>query len=143
MPLGREVYFGPSDIVLDGDPAPTPQRVTQQPPNFQPMYCGQRAEWIKISVGTEVGLGPGHIVLDGNPAPPNGTQVPNFRPMYIIMWPNGWIDQDATWYGGRPRPRPHCVRCGPSFSPKSGGTARNFRPMSVRCGQTVAHLSCC
>jgi len=44
-------------------------------------------------------------VFDGDPATPrgNGTQTPpNFWPMY--MWPNGWIDQDATWYGGRPRP---------------------------------------
>jgi len=23
------------------------------------------------------------------------------------------MDQDATWYGGRPRLRPHCVRWGP------------------------------
>ena len=36
-----------------------------------------------------------------------------------VLWPNGWMDQDATWYGGRPRPRPHCVRWGPS-SPKRG-----------------------
>jgi len=21
------------------------------------------------------------------------------------LWPNGWMDQDATWYWGRPRPR--------------------------------------
>ena len=27
-----------------------------------------------------------------------------------ILWPNGWMDQDATWYRGRPRPRRHCVR---------------------------------
>jgi len=33
------------------------------------------------------------------------------------MWPNCWMDQDATWYGRRPRPRRHCasVRWGPSF----------------------------
>jgi len=31
------------------------------------------------------------------------------------------MDQDATWYGGRTRPRPHCVRWGPSSpSPKRG-----------------------
>ena len=29
------------------------------------------------------------------------------------------MDQDATWYGGRPRPRRHCVRWGPS-SPRKG-----------------------
>ena len=26
-----------------------------------------------------------------------------------VLWPNGWMDQDETWHGGRPRPRPHCV----------------------------------
>ena len=36
-----------------------------------------------------------------------------------VLWPNGLMDQDATWYGGRPRPRPHCVRRRPS-SPLHG-----------------------
>jgi len=36
------------------------------------------------------------------------------------LWTNGWMDQGATWYAGRPRPRPHCVRWGPS-SPSSKG----------------------
>jgi len=27
-----------------------------------------------------------------------------------VLWPNSWMDQDATWYRGRPRPRWHCVR---------------------------------
>jgi len=27
-----------------------------------------------------------------------------------VLWPNSWMNQDATWYGGRPRPRRHCVR---------------------------------
>jgi len=39
-----------------------------------------------------------------------------------ILWPNGWIDQDVTWYGGRPRPRSHYARWGPSF-PSERGTA--------------------
>ena len=34
-----------------------------------------------------------------------------------VLWPNGWMDQDETWQRGRPRPRPHYVRWGPS-SPK-------------------------
>jgi len=38
-----------------------------------------------------------------------------------LLWPNSWMDQDATWYGGRPRSRP-CVRWGPS-SPSKRGTA--------------------
>jgi len=40
------------------------------------------------------------------------------------LQPNGWMDQDATWYGGRPQPRRLCVRWGPrSTLPKNGGTA--------------------
>jgi len=26
------------------------------------------------------------------------------------LWLNGWMDKDATWYGSKPRPRPHCIR---------------------------------
>jgi len=39
-----------------------------------------------------------------------------------ILLPNGWMDQDATLYGGRSRPRRHCVRWGPT-SPLERGTA--------------------
>ena len=48
-----------------------------------------------------------------------------------VLWTNGWMDQDKTWHGGRPRPWPHCVRWGPAL-PKKGGTQPppNFRPMS-------------
>ena len=55
---------------------------------------------------TEVGLGPIYVVLDGDPAPLpiKGDTAPNFRPM--SLWPNGcWMDQDATWYEGMPRPK--------------------------------------
>jgi len=31
-----------------------------------------------------------------------------------VLWPNGWMDQHATWCGGRPPPWPHCVRWGPN-----------------------------
>jgi len=34
-----------------------------------------------------------------------------------VLWPNGWMDQDATWHGGGPRPRWRCVRWGPSSPP--------------------------
>ena len=34
-----------------------------------------------------------------------------------VLWPNGWIDQDATWYGDRPWPRQHCDRWRPSSPP--------------------------
>ena len=39
------------------------------------------------------------------------------------------MDQDATWYGDSPRPRPHCARWGPSFpSPKKGAQPPIFGP---------------
>jgi len=31
-----------------------------------------------------------------------------------VLWPNGWTDQHATWCGGRPRPRRHCIRWDPA-----------------------------
>jgi len=30
------------------------------------------------------------------------------------LWPKCWMHQDATWYGGRPQPRPHCAVWGPA-----------------------------
>jgi len=67
------------------------------------VHCSQTVEWIRMPLGMEIGLGPGHIVLDGDPAPAEtGTAVPP------LLWPNGWMDQDTTWYGDRPRPRRHC-----------------------------------
>jgi len=42
---------------------------------------------------------------------------PIFGP--CLLWPNGWMGQDATWYGGKPRRRRRCVRRGPS-SPVKG-----------------------
>jgi len=69
MPHGREVGLGPSDIVLDGDPAPPPPKRGRAPQFSAHVYCGQTAGWIKMALGMEVGLGLGHFVLDGDPAP--------------------------------------------------------------------------
>ena len=84
-----------------------------------------------MPLGMEVGLSPGHIVLDGEPTPPKMAQPPIFGP--YLLWPNGWVDQDATWYhGGRPWPRGLCVRWVPIPSPEKGGRAApNFRPMFI------------
>jgi len=99
-------------------------------PQFSaPVCCDQTAGWIKMPLRVMVGLGPGNIVLDADPAPPrSGTAPPNFGP--CLLWPKRWMDQDATWYESRPRPRPHCVTWGPS-SPSQKGTAPNFQPMSI------------
>jgi len=47
------------------------------------------------------------------------------------------MDQDTTWYGGRPRPWPHCVRCWPS--PPQGHSAPQF-PSHVFCGQLAGWI---
>jgi len=56
-----------------------------------------------------------------------------------LLWPNGCMDQDETWHGGRPRPRPQCVTRGPS-SPKKGAQPRPQFPAHVCCGQTAGWI---
>jgi len=48
-----------------------------------------------------------------SPLPQKGRKPPIFGPR--LLRPNGCMDQDATWYRGRPRPTRHFVRCGPSY----------------------------
>jgi len=91
--------------------------------------CGQMDGWITMPLGTEVDVSPGDIVLDWNPAlSQKGHSPPIFGP--CLLWPNGWMDQDATWYGGRSRHRPHCVRWGQA-PPERGIAAPSFRPLSI------------
>ena len=55
-----------------------------------------------------------------SPLPDKGAEPPQiFGP--CLLWLNGWMDQGATWYGGRPRPTRYCVECGPSY-PRIKGT---------------------
>ena len=60
-----------------------------------------------------------------------------------VLWPNGWMDQDETWHGGRPRPRPHCVRWGPSSPPQRGHSPPIFGTSvpHVCCGQTAGWIN--
>jgi len=83
------------------------------------VHCGQTAVWIKMPLGTAVGLRTADIVLDGDPASPRkGAQQPPTFAVYgrgkacvrinrgaCLLWPNGRMDQDITWYGASPRPR--------------------------------------
>jgi len=88
--------------------------------------CGQITGWIKMPLDMELGLIPSDIVLDGDPAPllKKGAEPPIFGPCLLL--PDGWMDQDATWRGGRSRPRPHCVRCGPMQLPSPNGYSPQF-----------------
>jgi len=65
---------------------------------------------------------------------------PIFGP--CLLRPNGWMDEDAAWYGSRPRLRPHGTRRGPS----SRERAKHPPLFSVHVYSivtTVAHLSYC
>jgi len=93
-----------------------------------------------MPLGMEVGFDPNDIVLDGDPAtllkkgaepPPPKKNGP------CLLWPNGWKDQDATSYEGRPQPRPHCVTWGPSSPLPKGAQPPNFWPMSVVAKQSL------
>jgi len=159
MKLGVQVGLISGHILLDGDPGPPPPK-GRSPQFLARVYCGQTTAWIKIPLAMEVGLSQGHIVLHGDsvPLPKKGdTAPPIFSP--CLLWPNGWMGQDATWYDGRPWPGQHCVRCRPSSTPR-GTAPPNCGPCllwpndsmdqdathflsHVYCGQTFAHFSYC
>jgi len=63
-----------------------------------------------MPLGTEVGLGLRDIVLDEDPAAPplKGHSLPIFG--QCPLWPKSWMNQDATWYRGKTRPRRRCFR---------------------------------
>jgi len=97
IPLGTEVGLSLGDIVLNGDPAPAPLK-GHSPQLSSNVCCGQTAGWTKMPLGMELCLGPGDFVFDGEPAQPRkkGTAPPIFG--QCLLWPNGWMDEDATWY---------------------------------------------
>ena len=87
-----------------------------------------------------IGLGAGQILLHEYPAPPppKWHSPPTFGP--YLLWPNGCMDQDATWYRGRPRPTQHCVLCGPSYPQKKRHTHPYPILAHVYCGQMVGWM---
>ena len=107
--------------MLDGDRVPFLKRGRSPPFQYSAhCYRGQTAECIKMPLGMDVGLSPGNFVLDGDPVPvpKKGAEPRIFGPS--LLWPNGWMHQDATSYGGRSQPRRLCVRWGPSPLPQKG-----------------------
>jgi len=104
-------------------------------------WCIVTKRMDRMPLGMEGGLGPGHIVVDGNPAPPSkkGHSPPILG--QCLLWQNGWTDRDATWYGGRPHPKRHYVRWGPSSPRKRAQQPPAFQPMSIL--PKWSHLSSC
>ena len=52
-----------------------------------------------------------------------------------VLWPNGWMNLDATCYESTPPPMPHCVRRGPS-SPKGAQQPPPLFSAHVYCGHS-------
>ena len=103
-----------------------------------------------MAFGMEVGLSPGDFVLDGNPASPSPKEAePScsfrlmslclLRPNGFLLWPNGWMDQDGTWHGGRPHPRRLCVTWEHSLNLPKKEAEPPFSAY-VYCGQTAAWI---
>ena len=120
-----------------------PQRGDRAPQFSAHVYCDQTAAWSTMPLGMEVGLSPGHTVLDGDPAHPSpkGGIPPNFCP--CLLWPNGWMDQDATWYEVSLSPGRSVLHG--DLAPPKRGTAPSFWPMSIVAKQlpisaTAEHL---
>jgi len=88
-----------------------------------------------MPLGTEVDLSPGHIVLDGDPQ--RGTAA--IFGAYLL-WPNGWMDQDATWQGGRPQPRIVLDGDPAAPSPEWGTAAPFFGPCLLWLNGRPSHL---
>ena len=103
MSLAMDVDLCPGDIVLDGNPVPSP---IFGPCLFLPNgWMDQDASW------HEGRRQPRRLCVRWRPSTPphkgGGTPSPIFGP--FLLWPNGWMHQCATWYGGRPPPI-LCVR---------------------------------
>jgi len=85
-----------------------------------------------MPLGRKVGFNPSNIVLEGDPAAPpqKGRRAPPpiFGP--CLLWPNGWMDQEVTGMEVSLGPV-HIVLDMDPAPHKKGGTAPNFRPMSV------------
>jgi len=60
----------------------------------------------------------------GAQLPPKEAQPPIFGP--CPLWPNGFMDQDATLYGSRPRPRRLCIRWRPRSPTQNKWTQPQF-----------------
>ena len=133
----------PRWLCVRWEPSPLPQKGQSLAHFSTHDYCGQTAAWIKMPIRTEVGLVLRDIVFDVDPATPRKKAHPNFGP--CLLWPNGWMGEDAAWYGRRPRPRPHCTRRDPSS--RKRGTVAPLFSAHVYCGHgrpsQLLLSSCC
>jgi len=96
----------PRQLCVRRGPRPSSPKGGGAPiPNFRPISIVDKQLCVR--------LGPSF------PRPKKGAEPLIFGP--FLLWPNGCMYQNTTWYRGRAHPRRHGVRCGPS-SPSPKGT---------------------
>ena len=123
--------------VRRGPSSPSPKGA--QPLQFSAKACCETARWIKMPLRREVGLDPRGIVLDGDPAPSQkGDRAPSAIFGSLLLWRNGWMHQDATWYGCRPQPSGLCVR----WRPSRPSSTRGWSPSPQIVGACLLWLNC-
>ena len=109
--------------LLDGDIAPLKRGTA---PTFRSIdIVAKRLDKRRCHLVRRLASAHAHCIRWG-PAPPKGHSLSIFG--LCLLWPNGWMDQDATWYGGRPRLRRHCFKCGTQLSRKKGAQPPVFGP---------------
>jgi len=115
LALAMEVGLSPGDFVLDGDRSRTPKRAEPHP------IFGPRLMWRNGCMDQDtawyggrlrpmrhcVRCGPSYLQKKGITTPPNFWGRNRANP--CLLRPNGWMDEDAAWYGSRPRSRPVVV----------------------------------
>jgi len=113
-----------------------------QPPNLRPMSVvakqldGSRCHLLGRSVSAQATL----CYTGTQLLSKKGTQQPPlFGP--CLLWRNGSMDQDATWYGGGPWPlgSGHTVLDGTQLAPIQRGTDPQFSA-HICCSQTVGWI---
>jgi len=137
MPLGTAVGLGPDNIVLDVYPAPLSKRGWSPSPIFGGCLLWRNG-WMDQD-GTwhmEVGLGPfpspaqpRRLCVRCGSISPKKAQPPIFGP--CLLWRNGCMYQNTTWYVGRPQPSDIVLDGDPAPPRLKRHVPPNFRRMSV------------
>jgi len=95
-------------------PSSPPQKGGRGPQFSVHFCCDQTAGFIEMPLGIEIASAQATLCSTGTQLPPEKRHNPPTQLLAHVYCGQtaGWID--ATWYGSRPQPRPHCVRRGPA-----------------------------
>jgi len=128
MPLSTEVGLGPNDIVLDGDPAPSPKNGVRPPPQCLLWPNG----WMDQD-GTWHGGGPWSRLHCATWGPSSTSQKGGRAPSIFgpfLLWPNAGCMKMTLCIEVGLSPGDFVLDGDPAPSPKWGG-APNFWPTSI------------